>query len=55
MAIKKPGKKMAVNPPTDIVLEKGDRIVVLGNDAHIKALRGFSCVKPKYDEYNRTT
>ena len=55
MAIKKPGKKMVVNPPTDTILQKGDRIVVLGNDAQIEALRGFSCVKPKYDEYNRTT
>ncbi len=49
MAIKKPGKKMIINPPTNTVLEKGDRMVVLGNQDQLAKMRAFSCVKPHFD------
>ncbi|KPL06071.1 hypothetical protein AMJ86_09980 [bacterium SM23_57] len=46
MAIKKPGEKMIVNPDINTVLEKGDRLVILGNDEQLGVLKTFSCVKP---------
>ena len=49
MAIKKPGKKMIINPPTNTVLEKGARLVVLGNQDQLARMRTFSCVKPHFD------
>jgi voltage-gated potassium channel len=48
MAVKKPGVKMIVNPQTDTVLQRGDRMVILGNEEQLEKLRQFSCVKPNY-------
>ena len=48
MGVRKPGKKLIVNPPTDTLLNSGDRLVVLGNDAQLDTLKNFKCVLPTY-------